>query len=376
MNNIVEQRSGANRVTRYAITIGITLILVMGIPLLSLSAPRISVDTDRHNFAPVIEGIAIIHTFILRNIGDRLLEIERVRTLCPSCVFPLLSKKTLAPGEKATLRILFDTTARYDAPIANVFIYSNDPQRPQLHLRLYGTITPNEPYHITARELYLDFYLLIDLRTMEEHTSGHLIGAINIPYEELLPWTAYLPRNHLIILYDDDGSLSDRAVQSLLTANFNHGLSLHGGLAYWQWQHKTQYLMTGNNGNIQQPARIREPLGEKRPYHISAAQLQRFFHILIDLRTPAEYDRGHLKGALNVPYGEILPWVNDRHNLPRNVPIILYCRSGRRSAVAVRILRSAGFSNVKHLLGGLVEWQRRFNTALLFMPHESKDRSQ
>lgn len=348
--------------------IGIALILVIGIPLLALAAPRISVDAERHNFAPVIEGIAVIHTFILRNTGDRRLEIERIRTLCPACIFAAVSKTTLAPGEAATLRVLFDTTGRYGAPSADVFIYSNDPQRPQLHLMLQGTITPNEPYHITARELYLDFYLLIDLRAMEEHAHGHLIGAINIPDEELRQWIAYLPRNHLIILYDDDGAVSDRAAQHLRAVDFAHALSLHGGLAYWRWRYNERYLLKKNDNNIERLALPKQPRAAKRPYHISPTQLRRFFHILVDTRTAAEYSRGHLKGALNVPHDEILLLLDDLRNVPRNVLIILYCRSGRRSAYARRILLNAGFTIVKCLLGGLIEWQRRFDKALHFVP--------
>ncbi|MCI2425164.1 DUF1573 domain-containing protein [Candidatus Acetothermia bacterium] len=361
-------RSANSNATRYGATIGIAAMLVVGIPLLTLSLPRISVDADYHNFAPVIEGIAVIHTFILRNTGDQPLKIERVHTLCPSCILTSLSITTLEPGEEATLRVLFDTTSRYGAHSADIFIDSNDPKQPQLHLVLYGTIIPNKPYHITARELYLDFYLLIDLRTMAEYTSSRLIGAINIPYEKLPQWVAYLPRHHLIILYDDDGTLSDRAVKYLYAANFDHGLSLHGGLNYWRWRYNDQYLLKNGNDDIKRPMVLKRPLAEKRPYHICASQLRRFFHILVDVRTPTEYSRGHLKGALNVPHNEILLWRNDLRNLPRNVPIILYCQSGKRSSYAAHILRNAGFTTVKSLLGGLIEWQRRFDKELLFVP--------
>ena len=348
-------------------TIGIALILLAGMPLLALSVPRICADADRYNFAPVIEGIAVIHTFILRNTGDRPLEIEQVRTSCPACTFASLSKTTLAPGEEATLRILFDTTSRSGACSTGVYVYSNDPRRPRLHLILHGTIIPNKPYHMAAKELYLDFYSLIDLRSMQEHAAGHLIGAVNIPYAELLQSADRLPRDHLIILLCTDGELSDRMVPHLRAANFNHVWSLHGGLNHWQWQYGDQYLLKKNAVDAERPAPTKDPFSEERLYHIRAAQLRRFLHIIVDIRLPTEYTRSHISGAINVPHDEISQWLNDLGNLPRCVPIILYCRSGKKSAYAVQILLAAGFGDARSLLGGLIEWQRRFDQTLIFV---------
>lgn len=73
---------------------------------------------------------------------------------------------------------------------------------------------------------------------------------------------------------------------------------------------------------------------------------------LLDVRSPDEFATGHLRGALNVPVQEL----NERlaELGARDRPVAIYCRSGRRSAVATQLLRRAGFTSVTDL-GGLNE---------------------
>ncbi|MBL8917977.1 MAG: rhodanese-like domain-containing protein [Myxococcaceae bacterium] len=75
--------------------------------------------------------------------------------------------------------------------------------------------------------------------------------------------------------------------------------------------------------------------------------------LLVDVRTPEEYGSGHLIGARNIPLHE-LEFRKDE--LPRNTDIVLYCRSGSRSARARAMLRAAGFSRV-HNLGAMSNWK-------------------
>lgn len=65
--------------------------------------------------------------------------------------------------------------------------------------------------------------------------------------------------------------------------------------------------------------------------------------LLIDVRTPGEYAAGHIDGAVNIPYDRIALELSD---IPKDRPIIVYCRSGSRSAHAKRTLESAGCTAV------------------------------
>jgi adenylyltransferase/sulfurtransferase len=74
---------------------------------------------------------------------------------------------------------------------------------------------------------------------------------------------------------------------------------------------------------------------------------------ILDVRQPQEYAISRL------PNSELIPLANlevNLHNLDRNEEIVVMCRSGIRSAHAVKFLRKAGFRNVKNLTGGILAW--------------------
>lgn len=77
--------------------------------------------------------------------------------------------------------------------------------------------------------------------------------------------------------------------------------------------------------------------------------------VLLDVRSPGEFGDKHLDGALNVPVGELEEKLGSL-NLAKDKAVIVYCRSGARSARAAGILQKAGFSKV-HDLGGMSNWK-------------------
>ncbi|MGI5986388.1 MAG: rhodanese-like domain-containing protein [Clostridiales bacterium] len=76
--------------------------------------------------------------------------------------------------------------------------------------------------------------------------------------------------------------------------------------------------------------------------------------VILDVRTQAEYDEGHIEEAVLIPDTEI----NDRaeSELPdKETVILLYCRSGRRSKLAAQALADMGYTNV-YEFGGIIDW--------------------
>jgi rhodanese-related sulfurtransferase len=106
---------------------------------------------------------------------------------------------------------------------------------------------------------------------------------------------------------------------------------------------------------------------ESKPPAISVSDFQKRFYLLVDVRTPEEFASGHLLGAVNVPLSDLqnnlVAWVP---RLPRDVPVILQCRSGARSTQAAQILIRAGFTNVLNLDGGIIDWTNAFGSRYLF----------
>lgn len=78
---------------------------------------------------------------------------------------------------------------------------------------------------------------------------------------------------------------------------------------------------------------------------------------IVDVRTPAEFREGHLAGAVNMDFfgasfdSQIL-------TLPRDKPVLLYCRTGNRSAGAYDAMEKEGITNILHMNAGITGWQK------------------
>jgi len=77
-------------------------------------------------------------------------------------------------------------------------------------------------------------------------------------------------------------------------------------------------------------------------------------HIILDVRTPEEYDAGHIEGAILLPDYEIGEKA-ETVLTDKNALILVYCRSGRRSKNAASELVTLGYTNIKEF-GGIIDW--------------------
>lgn len=95
--------------------------------------------------------------------------------------------------------------------------------------------------------------------------------------------------------------------------------------------------------------------------------------VVVDVRTPEEYAAGHIEGALNIAYDQ-LPARGAELAHAKHKDIVLYCRSGRRTAIAVETLHDQGFARVLHLDGDMLAWhaaRRPLSTSAPAQPHGS-----
>ena len=115
-------------------------------------------------------------------------------------------------------------------------------------------------------------------------------------------------------------------------------------------------------------ARIQEIAGAELPRWREAGAA------LIDVREPAEYATGHIEGAINIPRGVLefevqatpaLDNVTDPALALCDRPIVLYCRSGGRAALAADSLQQMGFTRVVSLAGGIGAWREAGGTVIM-----------
>ncbi len=84
-------------------------------------------------------------------------------------------------------------------------------------------------------------------------------------------------------------------------------------------------------------------------------QLAAGVHVL-DVRTPDEFHSGCVKGAANIDF-EAADFETKLASLDKSANYLVYCRSGRRSALAVAKMREMGFTNILELAGGINAWK-------------------
>lgn len=77
---------------------------------------------------------------------------------------------------------------------------------------------------------------------------------------------------------------------------------------------------------------------------------------VVDLREPAEFRKGHIVDAINIPYAKVDDRWNELEAL-RERPIVLVCKLGQHSSAVGAKLLAKGFARVHRLQGGIGEWQ-------------------
>jgi len=79
---------------------------------------------------------------------------------------------------------------------------------------------------------------------------------------------------------------------------------------------------------------------------------------LIDVRTPVEFEAGHIPGAVNVPLDELRSRLGELREVLHDHDVVLVCRSGNRAGQAQQALHAAGLTSPAVLSGGIVDWEK------------------
>ena len=112
---------------------------------------------------------------------------------------------------------------------------------------------------------------------------------------------------------------------------------------------------TDPNSSDEAPASTEQTILEK----ISAAEAKEMIDsstnlIILDVRTQDEYEEGHIEGAILIPDYEIKTKA-DEVLTDKNATILVYCRSGRRSALAAKTMSDLGYTSI-YDFGGILDW--------------------
>jgi rhodanese-related sulfurtransferase len=78
--------------------------------------------------------------------------------------------------------------------------------------------------------------------------------------------------------------------------------------------------------------------------------------VVLDIRTPQEFEGGHIEGAINIDYHSSA-FLRDLDGLDKSNAYFVYCRTGRRTTEAIRIMVQKGFRNIYRTSGDIVAWR-------------------
>jgi len=112
-------------------------------------------------------------------------------------------------------------------------------------------------------------------------------------------------------------------------------------------------------------AAARQQITETAPGDVAAKLAKPSRPVLIDVREPGEFAVAHLHGAINIPRGVLefqveahpaMACTTDPALADRQREVLVYCRSGGRSALAAVALQRMGFTQVRSIAGGILAW--------------------
>jgi len=78
--------------------------------------------------------------------------------------------------------------------------------------------------------------------------------------------------------------------------------------------------------------------------------------IILDVRTPEEFNAGHIPNAININVADS-NFSSEVSKLDKNATVAVYCRSANRSAVATNEMAELGFTDMYDMQGGIIDWE-------------------
>ena len=180
--------------------------------------------------------------------------------------------------------------------------------------------------------------ILVDTRMMLAFGGGHIPGALNIGGSPILSiWAGWMldPDQPILLVLENDDDL-ERTVQLFVRTGYTKFAGyLTGGMKAWD---AAGFPL--------------ERIGQMSVHELNArkSSLQ-----VLDVRSPGEWKKGHVPGALHI----FVPELRNRANeLDRNKPTAVYCGSGYRASIATSILKPQGFSELWNVPGSWEAWKK------------------
>lgn len=181
--------------------------------------------------------------------------------------------------------------------------------------------------------------ILLDTRSPEAFSGGHIPGALNVGLGSSFPtWAGtVVPADANVILVLEEPEDLWQACWELLRIGYDLPIGWLGG-GMFDWRSSARPIFTTEVDTVHQ-IESRLEAGE--------------IHVL-DVRQPAEWAAGHIPGAQFITTAELPERFGE---VPQDKPVAVVCGSGYRSSVAASLLRHEGYDRVINVAGGMSAWR-------------------
>ncbi len=197
--------------------------------------------------------------------------------------------------------------------------------------------------------------IVVDTRSAAEFAAGHVHGTLNIPLDNsFTTWAGWLlPYDtdfHLIVDSQVPGRVQT-AVRDLAMIGLDRVAGVFQASAVTGGALSAGAERAGGEGA--EHSRGAERVEQITPQEL-AERMQREQFTIVDVRGASEWKEGHVPGAINIPVGYLAERIG---SIPRDMPIVLHCQSGARSAIASSVMLREGVP-VLNLVGGMSAWRQ------------------
>ena len=263
-----------------------------------------------------------------------------------------------AAASKLTISDLADIDFAYSPPIGT----AND----AINMAAYTAENRISGFSPSVTVSELDSFIedknpvFVDVRDVFAFEKSHVKGAIHIPLELLTEQINTLPEGRPVIVYDETGKKGHQALRTLLGAGFTDVTNISGGHTSLQRQARTVGFKNLEINLL--PVEVKSLEEETSKAEEKPVEKSKDINspIVVDVRTPEEFEDGAYPGAINIPLDELMVRFEELgDNASRE--IVVYCASGARSAYAQRMLMQVGYVHVTNG-GGLAAMMARRNT--------------
>ena len=204
-------------------------------------------------------------------------------------------------------------------------------------------------------------FALIDVREAGEYNASHIVGASLIPRRELeLRIADSVPFvDTTVVLCDDDGRRAALAAETLRVLGYRNALAMSGGMNRWVTERRpTEWGVNVPSKDFGEKVQVQHGVPE-----IDAVELRRRMDrgdkmVILDTRTPEEYQRNCIPGGRSVPNGELGLHISDIIDEmdEEDTTVVINCAGRTRSIIGTRLLQRMGVENVVGLENGTAGW--------------------